>query len=170
MGAVALKLKATHARSAPLSQGKYQGKRLSATEVTRLYAAGERDFRGAVLRGCNFCGADLSGADFSGADIRSADFTLAVLIGTNFAKTKCGVQRRWLLAKIVLTIWFLALFSAVSSAAKGSYLENFVNPEYAIQNIGLIDSLIFIINAVICVTLVRKVFPSGQQHSFLFLA
>jgi uncharacterized protein YjbI with pentapeptide repeats len=55
-------------------RGKYHGQRLKAKEVLRLYAAGERDFRGAILRGCNFRDADLSEADFSGADIRSARF------------------------------------------------------------------------------------------------
>ncbi|MEM9008249.1 MAG: pentapeptide repeat-containing protein [Cyanobacteria bacterium P01_F01_bin.86] len=51
-------------------QGKYHGQRLKARDVLRLYAAGERDFRGTILRGGNFRGADLSGADFSGAEFR----------------------------------------------------------------------------------------------------
>ncbi|MEL6764395.1 MAG: pentapeptide repeat-containing protein, partial [Cyanobacteria bacterium J06607_6] len=57
--------------------GKYHGQWLKAKEVMQLYAVGERDFRGAILRGGNFSGADLSGADFSGADIRSAQFVEA---------------------------------------------------------------------------------------------
>ncbi|MGD1908734.1 MAG: hypothetical protein ACFB0C_22495 [Leptolyngbyaceae cyanobacterium] len=38
--------------------GQVSGLRLKAKEVLRLYAAGERDFRGAILRGCNvkLCG------------------------------------------------------------------------------------------------------------------
>lgn len=52
---------------------------MKATEVLNRYAKGERDFRGANLRGQNFRGQDLSGADFSEADIRGTNFTNAVL-------------------------------------------------------------------------------------------
>ena len=89
--------------------GRYQGKRLSATEVTRLYAAGERDFRGAVLRGCNFRGVDLSEADFSGADIRSARFVEATLRGVNFSHARAGLQRRWVLGQFLLIILIAGL-------------------------------------------------------------
>ncbi|MFQ4138226.1 pentapeptide repeat-containing protein [Nodosilinea sp. PGN35] len=150
-----------------MSQGKYQGKRLSATDVTRLYAAGERDFRGAVLRGCNFYGVDLSGADLSGADIRSANFSLTLLIDTNFAKAKCGVQKRWLLAKIALVAWFSTLFAAVSSAAKDSYLKSFVSPEHAVQNIELTYYLVFASNLVIFLILIEKAFSA---RSSIFIA
>ena len=89
--------------------GRYQGKRLSATEVTRLYVAGERDFRGAVLRGCNFRGVDLSGADFSGADIRSARFVEATLRGTNFSHARAGLQRWWIVGQFLLIVLIAAL-------------------------------------------------------------
>lgn len=78
-----LNLRTTYPKATPLSQGKYHGKPLSATEVIRLYDAGERDFRGAILRGNTFHKANLSGADFSGADIRSARFVDATLQNTN---------------------------------------------------------------------------------------
>ncbi len=92
-----------------MSQGKYQGQRLTATEVTRLYAAGERDFRGAVLRGCNFRGADLSGADFSGADIRSARFVETTLWGVDFSHARAGLQQRWILGQLLLVVLIAAL-------------------------------------------------------------
>lgn len=71
-------------------RGKYHGQRLKAKDVLRLYAAGERDFRGAILRGCNFQEADLSEADFTGADAQSAKFVDAHLYHSNFSKVKCG--------------------------------------------------------------------------------
>ena len=142
----------------PLSQGKYHGKRFSATEVTRLYDAGERDFRGAILRGCDFFGVDLSKADFSGADIRSTNFTLAVLKEANFTQVKCGVQKRWLLLKIILMTWFLTLFSAVSSAAKNSYLEHLIRPDYASQNTSAFNILTAITILFIFAAITTKVF------------
>lgn len=85
-------------------QGKYHGQRLKEKEVLRLYAAGERDFRGTLLRGCNFRRSDLSGADFSGADIRSARFVEASLRGTKFCQAQAGLQRRWWLGQMIPVI------------------------------------------------------------------
>jgi len=85
-------------------QGNYHGQRLKAQDVLRLYAAGERDFRGTILRGCNFRNADLSGADFSGADICSARFVEATLRGAKFCRAQAGLQRRWWLGQMALVI------------------------------------------------------------------
>ena len=92
---------------------------MKSAEVLKRYAAGERDFRGANLRGQSFKGKDLSGADFSGADIRSANFTRAKLYGANFSEVKAGLQRRWAIV-LVLAAWLLegmvGLFSALPGA------------------------------------------------------
>jgi uncharacterized protein YjbI with pentapeptide repeats len=76
-------------------QGKYHGQRLKAKDVLRLYAAGERDFSGAILRGCNFRGADLSGADFSRADIKGSNFTDTTLTSSKFNSVTAGIQTHW---------------------------------------------------------------------------
>lgn len=110
-----------------MSQGKYQGKRLSATEVTRLYAAGERDFRGAVLCGGNFREVDLSGADFSGADIRGARFVEATLRGVNFSHARAGLQRRWWIGQMFLLVILAVLagtFQGVAGGLIGGILGN----------------------------------------------
>ncbi|MEH2287384.1 pentapeptide repeat-containing protein [Nostoc sp.] len=69
------------------------------------------DFSGQNLRGRNFKGRqDLAGANFSYADIRGANFTNANLRGTNFSHTKAGLQRRWaiFLVFVSLLLWGLS--------------------------------------------------------------
>ncbi|MEO1146990.1 MAG: pentapeptide repeat-containing protein [Cyanobacteria bacterium J06638_22] len=98
-------------------QGKYHGQRLKAREVLRLYAAGERDFRGTILRGCNFRGVDLSGADFSGADIRSARFVEAMLRGANFCHAQAGLQRHF---------WFGQVITVLAISVIAGLMQGFV--------------------------------------------
>ncbi|MGD1929320.1 MAG: pentapeptide repeat-containing protein [Leptolyngbyaceae cyanobacterium] len=69
-------------------RGKYHGQRLKVKDVLRLYAAGERDFRGAILRGCNFRGSDLSEASFGSSKIISSRFYCCNLQGVDFSKAK----------------------------------------------------------------------------------
>ena len=82
---------------------------MKAQEVLSRYAAGERNFRGANLRGRSFRGKDLSGADFSEADIRGTNFTNAILQGANFAKARAGVQRRSMIGQIAVSFLLSAL-------------------------------------------------------------
>ena len=94
---------------------------MKAAEVLKRYAAGERDFRGANLRGQSFKGENLSGADFSGADIRSANFTRARLCGANFSWAKAGLQKRWVTA-LVLVSWLLSGVVGSLSAFVGALI------------------------------------------------
>jgi len=61
---------------------------MKAEELLRRYAAEERNFQNADLRGQNFKGKDLSGADFSHADIRSTNFSRANLSNAKFTGAK----------------------------------------------------------------------------------
>jgi uncharacterized protein YjbI with pentapeptide repeats len=88
---------------------------MKAREVLRRYAAGERDFRRANLRGQSFKGQNLAGADFSEADIRGANFTQAVLRGANFTKAQAGVQKRWWWWQQILALLISALASFLST-------------------------------------------------------
>ncbi|KAB8313974.1 CHAT domain-containing protein [Tolypothrix campylonemoides VB511288] len=75
------------------------------------------DYSGQNLRGRSFKNQDLRGADFSGADIRSADFSGAILRGANFSHAKAGLQKRWAI--------FLVLVSLLISGLAG-FLSAFV--------------------------------------------
>jgi hypothetical protein len=106
----------------PMSErGKYHGQPLKAKDVLRLYAAGERDFRGTILRGCNFQEADLSGADFTGADIRSARFVDANLQKAKFCYAQGGLQRRWMAGQVCL-IGLIASLAGVLQGFSGGLL------------------------------------------------
>lgn len=78
---------------------------LSAKVVLRLYAAGERNFCGAMLPGEDFSNADLSGADFTGANIQGTWFVDATLRETNFSGVKAGVPRFWqIVQKVAIAV------------------------------------------------------------------
>ncbi|MEO1094506.1 MAG: pentapeptide repeat-containing protein [Cyanobacteria bacterium J06638_28] len=124
-------------------RGKYHGQKLTAKTVLQLYAAGERDFRGAILRGCNFRGADLSGADLSGADIRSARFVDAMLRGVNFSYAKGGLQRRWVLGQLALVIVIAAL-AGVLQGYSGYILSFYFTTGEVTDLIAAITSVIVI--------------------------
>ena len=93
---------------------------MKAQEVLRCYAAGDRDFCNANLRGANFKGQDLSGANFSGADIRSANFTNANLQGVNLTKARAGLQRRWMVVQPLL-ITVTAIVAGVLQGFAGGH-------------------------------------------------
>ncbi len=100
---------------------------MKAQEVLRRYAAGERKFQGANLRGANFVGQDLSGADFSGADIRSANFSNATLRGANFTNVQAGLQRRWATVQLVI-VFVIAAIAGVLQAFAGIFAAFFFDP------------------------------------------
>ncbi|MEM9215266.1 MAG: pentapeptide repeat-containing protein [Cyanobacteria bacterium P01_F01_bin.150] len=87
---------------------------MQAVELLRLYEAGRRNFRGENLRGQNFNEKDLSGADFSGADIRGANFSNANLRETNFKNITAGLQKRWFVPLVAMTLVLINISCAFS--------------------------------------------------------
>ena len=96
-------------------RGRYHGQRLGAREVLQYYALGERDFRGAVLSGDNFCNADLSGANFSETDIRSTRFVNATLRGVKLCHAYGGLQWWWWWCQLAL----VGMIAALSGLLQG---------------------------------------------------
>ncbi|MGB3516756.1 MAG: pentapeptide repeat-containing protein [Elainellaceae cyanobacterium] len=125
-------------------RGKYHGQRLKAQDVLRLYAAGERDFRGAILRGCSFRGADLSGADFSGADLRSARFVDATLQNAKFCGAQAGLQRRWWLGQLGLVI-FIAILTGLLQGFTGSLIGSLLIEGGSVSTSTAIAAIIVIV-------------------------
>jgi hypothetical protein len=95
---------------------------MKAEEILRRYAAGERNFCNADLRGANFRGQDLSGADFSKADIRLADFRNATLRDANFTNALGGLQKRWTAVQVCL-IGLSAAILGVFQGVSGGLVE-----------------------------------------------
>ncbi|MUG95081.1 hypothetical protein F7734_23035 [Scytonema sp. UIC 10036] len=79
------------------------------------------NYQRAKLRGKSFKGQDLTGADFSYSDIRGADFTGAFLKGANFSHAKAGLQRRWVIATVIIA-FLLSAISGLLSATGGSLI------------------------------------------------
>ena len=97
--------------------------RLTAKDLYRRYRSSERNFSGIdlsgqSLRGMNLKGIDLSGADLSRTDIRGTKFVNATLRETVFSQAQAGLQRRWLIGQLAISLAMVlnflgALFSGV---------------------------------------------------------
>lgn len=80
------------------------------------------DYSGQNFRGRSFKNQDLTGANFSYADIRGANFTNTKLIDANFSHAKAGLQKRWAIVLVILSLFLLTL-SGFLSVFSSYYLE-----------------------------------------------
>ncbi len=116
---------------------------MKASEVLQQYQKGQYNFQGKNLRGANFVGKDLSGADFSYCDIRGANFKKANLTGVKFSGAKAGLQKRWMIALLLMALLLIVLSGSLSTFV--GHLVSFLGDTNSqTQRVGWV-SLIFVI-------------------------
>ncbi len=146
--------------------GPYQGKRLRGRTVAQLYAEGQRNFGGAILRGANLQGQMLVRADFSGADIRGANFEQAMLRKADFSHTKGGLPQPWGLAKVIVAMallaavgfWSAAVVTPIAAASVADY-----DPRTVIGVIFLVLPMILLLGKEVLLRLIVWVAGDGAQ-------
>jgi len=161
-------------------RGKYHGQRLKAKDVLRLYAAGERDFCGVILRdsyfwqqtltkvnfcdadvrGCDFRWTDLSSSNFQGADIRGTHFSETILVESNFTKTIAGKQKRVIVPQFILIVWTVALLCSSSIAIIQSYTNYFMPSQYGAFNVHLYEIWAIIVGLTSSIIVLSKGFSA----------
>ncbi|MDB9512941.1 pentapeptide repeat-containing protein, partial [Kamptonema animale CS-326] len=115
-----------------------------------------QDFSGQNLRGRSFKGRkDLAGANFSYADIRGTNFTDTNLIGANFSHAQAGLQRRWTIFLVLVSLLISAL-SGFFSAVAGFWIAIFFTPDN-IKTLTIIPGvLVLIVLAVFFIVTIRQ--------------
>lgn len=113
-----------------------------------------QDFSGQNLRGRSFRGQNLAGANFSYADIRSADFTGANLRNANFSHATAGLQKRWAIFLVYISL-FLSGISGFFSAFTGALIAFIFDSSSNLENqVGGWTALIVVI--VVFIVILRQ--------------
>jgi uncharacterized protein YjbI with pentapeptide repeats len=101
------------------------------------------DYSGKNLRGRCFKNQDLTGANFSYADIRGVNFTNTKLVDANFSHAKAGLQKRWTIVLVILSL-FLSALSALISGFGSYFVALFFLPSI-IKKITIISGVVILI-------------------------
>ncbi len=102
-----------------------------------------QDFSGKNLRGRNFKGQNLTGAKFIGADIRGANFTNAILKEADFTGAKAGLQRRWTIFLVTISL-ALSVISGLLSGLTTVWVTVFLSSNN-IKEYTLIPGVLLVI-------------------------
>ncbi|HYW20728.1 MAG TPA: pentapeptide repeat-containing protein [Nodularia sp. (in: cyanobacteria)] len=119
------------------------------------------DYAGQNLRGRSFKGQNLEGANFSKADIRGANFTDAILKGADFTGAKAGLQRRWVILLLIVTLVLLALAGIYLVSFGLSVASSIFDTKY--PGSVLMGSVYLILVGVFCIVTVRKGITTGLK-------
>ncbi|MFM6044793.1 MAG: pentapeptide repeat-containing protein, partial [Dolichospermum sp.] len=111
------------------------------------------DYSGQNLRGRSFKGQNLTGANFSKADIRGVDFTNANLKGADFTGAKAGLQRRWVIGLLIITLLLSAL-SGFLSIFIGIFIAYIFGTKSS--EIFIIGTFALVMVTVFCIVTIRK--------------
>ncbi len=121
------------------------------------------DYSGQNLQGRSFKGQNLTGANFSKADIRGANFTNAILKGVDFTGAKAGLQKRWVIGLLIITLLLSAL-SGFFSAIIGVYIAYIFFDDVITGIVSLVMVTVFFI------VTIRKGLVAGAGAVALALA
>ncbi|MGK7882123.1 MAG: pentapeptide repeat-containing protein [Crocosphaera sp.] len=131
---------------------------MKASKILQEYANGRRDFRNLRLRGQSFRGQNFSGADFSGCDLRGTNFREAILQETNFTGAKAGLQKRWVIILVLISL----LISTVSELLS---ILSFVLISYCFRSDAkTIDSTLGIIIILVAILILICNNPEMEQN------
>ncbi|MEG4105375.1 pentapeptide repeat-containing protein [Microcoleus sp. S13_C5] len=114
-----------------------------------------KDFSGKNLRGRNFKGQNLTGAKFIGADIRGANFTNAILREADFTRAKAGLQRRWTIFLVTISL-FLSVISGLMSARATLWIADFFTPDMIKQYTIRPGVIVLIVLAIFFIATIRR--------------
>jgi len=125
---------------------------MTAEEVLRRYAEGERNFENIILKGQSFRGKKLSGANFSGSDIRGTDFSSATLSEAKFINVTAGLPFSIKLTLMVssLIISFLSgLFASITGLSIFNSITEIAYQKPLFLAISLITAMLSVLLATV---------------------
>ncbi|TAG51080.1 MAG: hypothetical protein EAZ28_31755, partial [Oscillatoriales cyanobacterium] len=114
-----------------------------------------QDFSGKNLRGRNFKGQNLTGAKFIGADIRGANFTNAILKEADFTRAKAGLQKRWTIFLVTISL-FLSVISGLMLGFASAWVAFFFTPAIIKQCTILPGVVVLIVLAILFIATIRQ--------------
>ncbi|MEM1168102.1 MAG: pentapeptide repeat-containing protein [Cyanobacteria bacterium P01_H01_bin.35] len=124
-------------------------------EILQQYQQDERNFQGANLRGLSFKGEDLSDADFSFADIRGTNFSGVNLTRAKFCGAKAGLQKRWAVLLVAVSLLVSVLLGEASGFA-GLIASGMLQPAFIQEYPIALGVIVFVSLAALFIFSIRQ--------------